>query len=303
MMIKNTILLMFAVYLMFSIGDPEANELNVYYKDTLPYLSTVNDIPDGKSSTILRKYAIDKHIKLNYIPTTSISQLISNVESDVNSVGIGAITINHDRLLHINYSLPYHITSTVIAYKNTLSYKSILSQFLTILYAFKPFFFAMIIVSALLTIAKMKMFDSLYLSIVVATTVGFGDIIPKGLFQKLIIIIWMLISTYFLALFTSVLTVSLNNNIDHKPILVGVISSSEGSRVCSNRQYDCKSYDNIDSLIKAFRSDQVDSIILDKEVIGYYELDVSYKNLGNNMHAIISNKNFDNKSLNNYIIF
>ena len=80
------IVLIASIWLFFFIEDAKANELNVYYKDTLPYLNTIDDIPDGKSSTILRKYAIDKHIKLNYIPTNSISQLISNVESDVNSV-------------------------------------------------------------------------------------------------------------------------------------------------------------------------------------------------------------------------
>lgn len=299
-MIKNTLLFILAVYLMFFIGDSKANMLTVYYKESLPYLSVEHGIPDGKASTILRKYAIDTGTKFEYKPVNTISELIDNVSNTENSVGIGAISINHTRLLKVDFTLPYNITDTVLAYEAKITFKSALYKFVTILYAFKPFFISMLIVSVLLRIAQMSFFNALYLSVVTATTVGFGDIIPKGFQQKLIIIVWMLISTYFLSLFTSVLTVSLNNDTFHKPITVGVINDSEGHRVCQVKQYNCKTYDTIIDMIKALRGDQISSIIHDKDIILQYGL--SYKVISNSMHSIIMNKD-NNIKLNKYIKF
>jgi hypothetical protein len=275
--------------------------LTVYYKETNPYIVNSPTGPTGKSVSILNNYAISNNINLTYKSTSSMNDLLFNVKSNNNSVGLGAVSINNERLNLVNFTLPYNITDTVLAYYPTLTYKSVFKSFCNVIIAFFPLLIAMILVSGILAFVGIPFFRAFWLALVTSTTVGYGDEVPKTIPQKIIIGFWMLISTYFLSLFTAVLTTSLNHDYSYEPVNTGVISSTEGHRMCVAQRYDCIQYDTLDKLIKSLRTHQVDSIITDREIIEQYGMNLEYEVLGNSMHSIIVNKSYDEHKLNNYI--
>jgi len=280
--------------------------LTVFFKETLPYLDTHNDMPTGEAVNVITRYAIDNDIQLTYKRVDSVSELINKVEHTENSVGIGAISINSERLKQVNFSLPYYITNTVLAYNSTLTYASVFASFCKVLIAFAPFLVAMIIVSGILAYFGIPFFRALWLSLVTSTTVGYGDEVPKTVSQKIIIGFWMLVSTYFLSLFTAVLAASLTNvNSNYNPKDVGVVQHTEGHRICVAKRYRCTIYDNLDMMIDDVRngSDLIDSAIHDKEVFEQYGFSVQYQTLANSMHSIIINKGYDEHKINQYIKF
>lgn len=283
-----------------------SNLLTVFFKETPPYLDTHNDIPIGEAVNVITRYAIDNDIQLIYKRVDSVSELIDKVEHTENSVGIGAVSINTERLKQVNFSLPYYITNTVLAYNSELTMKSIFESFCKVVIAFAPFLIAMLVISGILAYFGIPFFRALWLALVTSTTVGYGDEVPKTVSQKVVIGFWMLVSTYFLSLFTAVLAASLTNiNSNYSPKDVGVVQHTEGHRICAAKRYRCTIYDNLDMMIDDVRngSSLIDAAIHDKEVFEQYGFSVQFQTLANSMHSIIINKGYDEHKINEYIKF
>ena len=107
-MIKNTLLFILALWL-FSLGNSKADDITVYYKVSEPHLTVRNDIPIGKSSDIIKDYGIWSKNNITFKQIGSIRDMIDLVAKTPNSLGIGAISITHNRLVDIKYSIPYTI--------------------------------------------------------------------------------------------------------------------------------------------------------------------------------------------------
>lgn len=283
------------------------NEYIVYYKDSEPYLRSENGIPKGHIADIVRTYAISEKLNIKFVKTHTVNELLDAVTKTHNSIGIGAISITKDRLTKVQFSVPYAQSPISLGVKNVLSTYQILSTFLKILYAFLPLLVALVTVSILLSIERFtikNLGNNLWLSLVTATTVGYGDMVPKTVLNRIIIGFWMLISTYFLALFTAVLTTSLSLSINNKfePKSVGYVIGTSSELACKTHYDSCVGFENLKSMISSYNKDEVEGLIYDENIVEPLLDDTSFKLLQIDSYAVILNKKVNPYHLNQYIM-
>jgi len=285
------------------------HEYSVFYKVTKPFLTVKDGIPHGKVATIVKNFGVNEHILLNFFPVSTMEELLTKVENSPNAIGIGAISIIQERIDRVNFSVPYEFGDISLIYDNSVTLTAMGRTAKNVAVAFVPLLVAVLIVAVMLTFSvkspTVRRFgNKLWLSLVTGTTTGFDDNGSQTTQERVILSIWMIASMFIFSMFNASVYVTLDKQVNSVfiPAKVGVVAFTEGANVCRDNDYECVEYPNIKTMVKAFKSKQVTSMVYDDAIIKTYVTNVSYKTLKTDMYGIIMNKECDIYKMNKVIL-
>jgi len=284
-------------------------EYSVFYKVTKPFLTVKDGIPHGKVATIVKNFGVNEHVLLNFYPVNTMEELLTKVETIHNAIGIGAVSIIQERIDRVNFSVPYEFGDISLVHDNSLTLGAMARTARAVAIAFVPLLVAVLIVAILLTFCvknpTVRRFgNKLWLSLVTGTTTGFDDNGSETTTERVILAIWMIASMFIFSMFNASVYVTLDKQVNDifSPVKVGVVVNTEGANVCRDNDYVCVEYPNIKTMVKAFKSKQVSSMVYDEAIIKTYVSNVGYKTLKTDMYGIIMNKNCDIYRMNKVIL-
>ena len=287
---------------------PKKNKtITVFYKETKPFLTDDNGIPHGKVAEIVKDYGVVHGIIMKFVKVITMDDLIADVEKTKNSFGMGAISITPERLAHVNFSVPYQFGDISLVFSDEITYAAMWETVKKVTMAFRPLLIAVFLTAIALTFCASptwrRFWNKLWLSLVTGTTTGFDDNGSDTTPERIVLGIWMIASIFIFSIFNASVFVTLNNqvNTDYNPTSVGVVAYTQGANICADKGYNCKPYDNIKKMVKAFKSKHIDAMVYDEDIIKMYVNNVAYKTLKTDMYGIIMNKSMNTYKMNRLI--
>ena len=291
------------IFLFFGLSFVQAQkENNISIRDTLvvgyninaPFIFKDNDELNGIVYKMWQDITKnDKNIyKLEYHPLDSLLLGLSNGSIDI---GLSPLTINHNRIENIDFSVPYYVSNSTVLVKK-LNFKQKISRFLAginILNLLRILGFLLILLAVfgfLVWIFERKknkdfgegihgFWNGLWWSAVTMTTVGYGDKSPKTVGGRVVGLIWMFSAIILISSVTAGITSSLtvkklgwdnSDFTDFKAITIGTISkSATEQRLMDNNWSNFKSYHTLNELLSALENNEVQAVTHDEPILRY----------------------------------
>ena len=279
-----------------SVAASEA-ELRVGVREVRPFIFLdENQPPSGYSIDLWNAIAEELNLKYSFVSSEGISYTIQDMKDGKLDIAIGAITITEERekILDFSYSHFHTGLGVMTQVKREYSIIGFSSSFFTAdLLAKVIVFFLFLLLSAhLIWLVERKgnysfhsnyfpgIFEGIYWTIVTASTVGYGDYIPKSKLGKLLSVLIIIISlplfAIFVADFSSSITLhKLQSNINGPQDLagkrVGVVQGST-SKKYMEREYRAilEEYANSKGLFRQLAEGDLDAIVHDLPTLRYY---------------------------------
>ncbi len=279
-----------------SLAEPET-KLRVGIREVIPFIFIdENQQPSGYSIDLWMAIADQLNLKYSFVPSTGISSTLQDMKDGKLDLAIGAITITEEREKLFDFSYSHFHTGLGIMTRDNLEYSvaGLFSSFFTAgrLINIAGFFLFLLLSAHVIWLAEKKancsfhckylpgIFEGIYWTIVTASTVGYGDYIPKSKLGKflsvLIIIISLPLFGIFVADFTSDITLhkirsNINGPKDLDGKLVGVVKGSTSDKYLTQEHLGIlEEYVNEEELLSHLLEGGLDAVVLDLPTLQYY---------------------------------
>ncbi|MDD2463952.1 MAG: transporter substrate-binding domain-containing protein [Desulfobulbus sp.] len=195
-------------------------ELRVGIRDIKPFIFLEpNQEPSGYAIDLWQAIAADLGLPYRFVPSQGIAQTLQDMESGKLDIAIGAITITENRESQFDFGLSHFHTGLGImtSAKNSYSFSAFRASFFTQERIIKiGSFVAFLLLSAhVIWLAERRnqhtfhrnyfpgILEGIYWSIVTASTVGYGDYIPKSRVGKTLAVLIIIVSLPMFAVFVA----------------------------------------------------------------------------------------------------
>lgn len=276
-----------------------SDTLNVSVYNFPPCVIIENNKVSGFDVEIFERIAKDLDINLKYSVSDNLSNVVKSVENNNVDVGISGITITGEREAKLDFTHPYlnsglmicvrkdsktNFLKTVFRYMNNMSLMLLLILIFTIICGIIIF-----IVEKIFSKENSQFYpnnpflgilNGFYFSNVFSSTVGFGDLVPKSIFGKIISVFMIIIGVYFIFPY-AIANMNLALQEEHKIYDVSEISDLSGKVVATEKGTTSENYlksvncqvhsvNNIDEAFNLLESKKCDAIVFDMPVLKYY---------------------------------
>ncbi len=194
------------------------SELRVGIRDIRPFIFLDGGgEPSGYAIDLWKAIAADVNLNYRFVPSQGIAYTLHDMESGKLDIAIGAITITENRENKFDFSLSHFHTGLGIMTpaKSSYSFSAFCASFFTRDRLIKlGSFFAFLLLSAhVIWLAERRnqqtfhrnyipgVLEGIYWSVVTASTVGYGDYIPKSRVGKTLAVLIIIVSLPMFAVF------------------------------------------------------------------------------------------------------
>jgi polar amino acid transport system substrate-binding protein len=197
-----------------------ADELRIGIRDIKPFIFLEeNKEPSGYAIDLWKAIAADQNLQYHFVPSQGIADTLQDMQAKKIDIAIGAITITENREHLFDFSLSHFHTGLgiMVSSQPGYSFTAFLRSFFTVERLIKlGSFLAFLLISAhVIWLAERRyphsfhrhyfpgIFEGIYWSIVTASTVGYGDYIPKSRIGKLLAVAIIIVSLPLFAVFVA----------------------------------------------------------------------------------------------------
>lgn len=278
-------------------GNIAAAELRVGIREVHPFIFLQDgQEPRGYSIDLWKAIAAELHLDYRFIASQGIAHTLQEIEDGSLDLAIGAITITEAREQRFDFSHSYFHTGLGIMMPagSSLSLVALLASFfsgdrLTTIGLFVLF---LLIAAHLIWLAERKqghsfdhrygrgLFEGIYWAVVTASSVGYGDFIPKTTRGKLLSILIIIVSLPLMAVViasvaSDITLHGLRGFIDGPQDLagkhVGVVKGSTSEDYLQRARLGIlESTTNSQELFERLELGSVDAIVHDAPTLHYY---------------------------------
>jgi polar amino acid transport system substrate-binding protein len=281
--------------------NPITKTLKIATRVLPPFVTEENGQLSGFSIDLWNKIAEEMQVKSEFQKTTSVKDILTNVQSGKADVGVGAISVTAQREREMDFSQPIFDSGLQILVRSQGSRNSIwrlVSQIFTqeLLHLFGIMMIIILIPGHIVWLVERNhkggfLEDSAYFPGIfktfwwaAATLATQAEEMPKGPLGRIVAVLWMFISVVFIAYFTATVTTSLT--VDQLQTSIKGVSDLPGKKVATvaestsakylqqQQNIDTKTFPKIDDAYAALNSaddaTKVDAIVYDAPILLYY---------------------------------
>lgn len=268
--------------------------LRIAVRDVEPFAFHKEGELTGFSVELWNAIALELDVESEWIEVDSADEMIEAVAAGDADVGITSISITAERERMVDFSFPMFVSGLQILTHNTVR-----DSFLSTMGAiFSPAFLGGLgaALCVLLVVAHIVWFierhenpdfhqgylqgiwQAFYWAAVTATTIGYGDKVPRRVAGQIIALVWMLLSLFLVSYFTASVATELTLHRlqghvkgpdDLGSHTIGTIEGSTSAEYLTGRRIPFKSYTTIDEMITALSEDRVEAVVYDAPVLQY----------------------------------
>ncbi|MDX1696106.1 MAG: transporter substrate-binding domain-containing protein [Ketobacteraceae bacterium] len=269
-------------------------DVRVGTKLSVPFTQQENDAWHGVAFDLWNAIARDLDINYSVKQYQTVDELLEAIADGEVDVAVGSITVNAEREKSVDFSHAYFTTGLGIA---TIQSES--GLWTTIMNLATPEFFSAVfslfvilaIIGAVIWLLERKknaaqfggttaegLGNGFWWSAVTMTTVGYGDKAPATLPGRIVGVIWMFASVITISGFTAAIASSITvKNLssvvssvdDLYRAQVGTVGGSSSVDFLEKRGIRHKTFENIDDLVEALASKQIEAAVYDVSLLKY----------------------------------
>jgi len=272
-----------------------AQHVRVATKPFKPFVFKQNDAWVGFSIDLWRELAKELDWTFDLYGTTTVAELLAQVEEGKADIAIAGITINSTREAKVDFSYAFFQSGLQVAVPQTgeVDAGKIIFSFVSpeLLKLIGFLVLILLIAAHLVWLVERRTnpdFPRSYIkgigaafwwASVTMTTVGYGDKIPRALLGRAVALVWMfsgiILIAYFTASVTTVLTVqqlhgSINGPNDLAGRKVGTVTGTTAEAWLAERGIDAIGYPTIEDTLDALVTLQLDAVVYDSPALLYY---------------------------------
>ena len=270
--------------------------LRVSTKIFEPFVFKKDDAYAGFSIDLWDDVSKKLGLATELVATDSVAELLDMVRSGQADVAIAGITITSQREESIDFSHSFFESGLQIMVSDRAGgsfwrmIKGLFSKALLITFGF--FFAAVLFAAHVLWFFERRknsenfprayvkgLWEAFWWSSVTATTVGYGDRVPRSTPGRLVALIWMfagiILISFFTASVTTQLTVSrlegsINGPSDLPGHTVGTVGGSTSEAYLQNNAVNALAYDTVEGAYEALLAGKVEAVVYDSPVLRYH---------------------------------
>ena len=268
--------------------------LKVAIREIEPFAFEQNGQYAGFSIDLWEAMSVRLGVDSEFIPMDSAQALIDAVDNGDVDLGITSISITAERERVVDFSFPMFESGLQIltrvdrqdTFINTL--RAIFSPML--LRGIGVAMLILLMVAHIIWITERHsnsdfskdylhgIWEAFYFATVTATTVGYGDKVPRKIAGRIVTVIWILLSLFLISYFTASITTALTLqqlevNITGPDTLrghiIGTIQDSTSASYLSSRGLPIRTFTTVEDAIVALQDNTLDAFVYDAPVLAY----------------------------------
>jgi len=272
--------------------------LNVGVREVKPFIFIENEQePRGFSVDLWQEISSELGVSTVYFTSPGIAHTLADIVEGEIDIAIGAITVKREREEKIDFSFPNFYTGLgiLVLEENRFSIITLLGSFFDRekLYYMGIFLLLLTFSGHLIWLAERRsnhnfnrnyfpgVFEGIYWSIVTASTVGYGDYVPKSKIGRMLGVAIIIFSLPLFALFVGSISsditlqklrTSISGPGDLAGRRVGVIAGSTShdyvAKIAVQKLYPSE---NIEAAYQQLLDGEIDAVVQDRPTLLYYQ--------------------------------